>query len=261
MAKPRKPKLDVSALFEEALRARGLKFERDDAGVYSFEANGMPMTASLENVRRNAERDGDPEAIARFVDKLLETPRRTTPPWSEASRFLFFAAEPSDQDFGDTIRSPVTDTFVRVLTLTDAETSFVRWVNPALCSHWQVTEDDAIAAARLNQDRLLEGLTLEVAEVKGEKLGMVPLDSPYKASVIFAARFKELVTPELGWPVLAVIPCRDFIYVVRDNSPLLGGMGSVVLQEFNDSGYPITTEVLRVSDDGIEAIGAFRRGG
>jgi hypothetical protein len=34
-------------------------------------------------------------------------------------------------------------------------------------------------------------------------------------------------------------------------------MGSVVVNEFRSSGYPITTEVLRISDDGIEAIGRF----
>jgi len=31
----------------------------------------------------------------------------------------------------------------------------------------------------------------------------------------------------------------------------------VVVREFRSSGYPITTEVLRVSSEGIEAIGAF----
>jgi hypothetical protein len=34
-------------------------------------------------------------------------------------------------------------------------------------------------------------------------------------------------------------------------------MGSVVVNEYRNSGYPITTEVLRVSDAGIEAIGRY----
>jgi hypothetical protein len=38
---------------------------------------------------------------------------------------------------------------------------------------------------------------------------------------------------------------------------LLNRMGRVVVNEYNRSGYPITTEVLRISDQGIEAIGEF----
>jgi len=93
--------------------------------------------------------------------------------------------------------------------------------------------------------------------VDGSALGMVPVDSPYKASVIFADAFKPLVESVLGWPVLAVLPCRDFIYVVADKSPLVGRLGAVVVKEYRSSGYPITTEVLRISEDGIEAIGSF----
>jgi hypothetical protein len=34
-------------------------------------------------------------------------------------------------------------------------------------------------------------------------------------------------------------------------------MNETVQREFRESGYPLTTEVLRVSDDGIESIGSF----
>jgi hypothetical protein len=126
-----------------------------------------------------------------------------------------------------------------------------------MCDEWGVTTEQAIAAAFANQDRLLDGIKLDVAEVHDSTLGMVPVDSPYKASVIFARAFKPLVESVLGWPVLVVLPCRDFIYVLADKSPLVGRIGSVVVNEFRKSGYPITTEVLRISDDGIEAIGRF----
>ena len=86
---------------------------------------------------------------------------------------------------------------------------------------------------------------------------MVPVDPPYKASTIFAPAFKKLVEPVLGWPVLVVLPCRDFVYVIADGSRLIDQLGGVVVNEFKNSGYPITTEVLRISDDGIEALGRF----
>ena len=249
--------IDANAIFEEELSRRGLSYVREDEQTYRVQLEGWEITATLANIRRNAERDQDPAAIRRFVDRVIETFPATRPPWSEASALLFWAAEPADQEFGSSIRVAVTDEVSRVLTLTDAAQTKISWVTPDMCDEWSVTTEQAAKAAFLNQNRLLDAIKLEVSEVDGRSLGMVPLDSPYKASVIFAPSFRRFVEPVLGWPVLVVLPCRDFIYVVEDDSPILGRMGSVVVNEFRTSGYPITTEVLRVSDDGIEAIGRF----
>jgi hypothetical protein len=87
---------------------------------------------------------------------------------------------------------------------------------------------------------------------------MIPVQSVFKASTIFSPNFKEFVKDDLGWPVLAVIPCRDFIYVLPEkDKALLNRMGGVVQNEYRKSGYPITTEVFKISDDGIEAIGKY----
>ena len=250
-------KIDANRIFEDELSRRGFSFIREDENTYRIKLEGSEISVNLVNVRRNAERDRDPATITRFVDKVIETFPVNRPAWSEASSLLLWAAELADQEFGDSIRVVVTDEVMRVLTLTDLDQTKITWVTPDMCDEWGVTSEEAGVAAFLNQDKLIEGVELEVTEADGSPLGMVPLDSPYKASVIFAPSFKRLVESVLGWPVLVVLPCRDFIYVVADNSPIVGQMGSVVVNEFRSSGYPITTEVLRISDDGIEAIGRF----
>jgi hypothetical protein len=249
---------DANAIFEDELSRRGTSFVREGAHEYRIRRGTSMVTANLTNVRRNAERDGDPDLIRRFVDKVLSAFPSEIPEWREASSLLLWAAEPTDSDFGDTIRISVTDEVSRVLTLTDRDQTKVTWVTQSMCDEWGVTIAEAGEAAYLNQERLLDGIELEVAEEDDRALGMIPLASPYKASVVFArAAFRRLVEPVLGWPVLIVLPCRDFVYVMADNSPLVDQIGSVVVNEFEQSGYPITTEVLRVSDDGIEAIGNF----
>jgi hypothetical protein len=120
-------KRTTRTIFEDELSRREIAFERSDEGTYRLQVDGGTIVASLENIRRNAERDNDPEAVRRFVDHLV----RALP--------------------------------------------------------------DAFAASLRNQDTLLERVNLEVEEVDGHKLGMVPLDSPYKASVIFAGSFRDLV--------------------------------------------------------------------
>ena len=249
--------IDTNALFEQELSKRSISFVRQDEDTYRIQLDGSEVTASLANLRRNVARDKDPELVTHFVDKVLEAFSSERPDWKVASKLLLWAAAPSDQEFGAAVREAVTDEVSRVLTLTDADHSRIGWVTAEMCDEWGVTVDQAAAAAFRNQDRLLRGVKLEVNEVAGSRLGMIPLDSPYKGSVIFAKSFKRLVEAALGWPVLVVLPCRDFIYVISDSSPLVGRMGSVVLKEFRSSGYPITTEVLRVSDEGIRAIGSF----
>jgi hypothetical protein len=247
---------DVNALFEGELTRREVRWTRDTADDYRVSIGDGELQISLVNLRRNALRDADPRAVTRFVDHVLGVASFQAPDWSEASRFLLLSAEAADNDFGDTIRTTVSDELVCVLTLTDAEHSRVTWVSAGMCERWGVTPDAAIATARRNQDGLFVGRTVEIADGGGDRLGMIPVHAPYKASTIFAPAFKQFVAP-LGWPVLVVIPCRDFMYVVADGSPLVGKLGSVVVKEYRASGYPITTEVFRISDEGIQAIGRF----
>jgi len=123
---------------------------------------------------------------------------------------------------------------------------------------WNVSREDALAAADANMAELIAGKRPEVQEIDGMKLAMVPVSSVFKASVIFAPNFKDFVSDVVGWPVLVVIPCRDFIFVIPEkDKALLNRMGRVVQDEFRNSGYPVTTEVLRISDNEIEAIGKF----
>ena len=206
----------------------------DEQDLYSLQLDGGELTVCLANIARDYKRDGDAEAIRRFVDRTLKT--CALPGWERAESLLFFSAEPSDHQFGDTIHWGVSDSVSKVLVLTDLQESKITWVTPGMLKNWGASQETAVAVAERNMDRLLEDKEPELAgEIDGMPLGMIPVDSVFKASVIFAPDFKQFILQKLDWPVLAVIPCRDFIYVLSEkDKALLNQVGAVVQREYRE---------------------------
>lgn len=249
----------ANEIFEKELKRRSITFSPPDKeGLYKVHNGEIEITVNLANIARNFERDKDPESIIRFVDQVMRTGKEPLPPAEKAKPFIYFSAEPNDYDFGDAIRDKISDEVSKVLVLTEADEGKVTWLTPKMLSDWKISENEAKNIASQNMNKLLDGKKLEVRETAGMKLGMIPITTEFKASIIFASNFKKFVTTELIWPVIAVIPCRDFIYVLSEkDTDLLNRLGGVVQKEFRESGYPITTEVFKISDEGIKAIGAF----
>lgn len=247
-------------IFEAELQKRGIAFDGPDGnGCYSLQRDDDTIiTVCLENVERNYIRDKDPDIIVHFVEQILHR-EFETPPWEKAQTMLHFSAEPSDHQFCNTVFRQVTESLCQVLVLTDHEEKRITWVTDKMIQEWGVTKESAIESAGTNMDRLLEGKEVELTDpIDGMRLGMVPIDSVFKASIIFAPGFKTFAAKKLDWPILSVIPCRDFIYILSEkDKALLNRLGGVVQREYRQSGYPITTEVLRISNEGIEAIGKY----
>jgi hypothetical protein len=215
----------------------------------------QPPAKQMIDVREQFE--GDPSRVTFFVEQIAAVSLKRIEPWSEARARLFLKLEPNDYDFHGALHWPVSPRVDRLLTLSAPRSTSLRWVTQQMLDDWGVTLEQAEQAAGENLDRLLGSIRLEVDPVDGHKLGMVPLDSPFKASVILAPHFRAFVEKELGWPVLAVTPCRDFIYLYDNDEDFARRGGPVVLEEYSTSGYPITTELWRISDGGLEAIDAF----
>ena len=101
-----------------------------------FEAE-LTVSANLENIRRNAERDQDEGVVTRFVDHVLGF-SGGHPPWDDARTLLFWSAEPTTAGLGDSIHVGISDEVARVLTLTNEDQSKVTWVTPDRCERWGV---------------------------------------------------------------------------------------------------------------------------
>jgi len=244
--------------FVAEARLQGLEVRRwleDGRAVVAVGAH--ELTISLENIARVIARDGDTGALERFV-RAIRGSLAELPPWDTARQGLRFSAEAADVELGDALWEPVTREVVRVLVFVDPEEALIRWLSPADLATWGVDLPEAHRVAAAGMAALLDEATLEVTPAEGHLLGYLETDSPLKASLIFSPNLKARVSTHLGWPIYAVIPARDFMYLFpKRDQALIPRIGGVVVNEFRGSGYPITTEVLEISDAGIQAIGKY----
>lgn len=258
---PKSTKPTADELFQLALVNRNMLFTVTDDGLYKVQIGDISATVNLENIRRNYERDNDADAITRFTKQLGVDMFDHTPDWDCVKSHVRFSIEPSDYEtgFDDVLHEVVNDELVKVFVFTPPDGSRISWINLSMIKDWRIARETVVSQATENMNRLVADTKLKIEEIDGVKLGMLATDeTPFKASLILTEGFCKLVSPTLGWPVYVVAPTRDFVYIIpHKNRDFLGRLGAVVLREYNESGHPVTADVLDVGDDGVNAIGSF----
>ena len=248
-------------IFEGRLRENGIKFEINQQGLYVVRRNGETLTINLENIAREYNRSKDAEAVRRFADRLLTNTVPAELSWDEVTPCLRFSIEPDNYvgGFEDVVHKTLSDGLVCVYVFTTKDGANIVWIPKGMLSKWGVTEQRVRDIAETNMRKIVDLAKIEYKEIDGVKLGMISTtEYPFKASLLFSDRFRNLVEPTLGFPVYAVAPCRDFVYVIpHTNHEFLVRLGSVVKREFEQSGHSLTMNVLEVSDKGVEVIGTF----
>jgi hypothetical protein len=246
-------------LFLAELARRGVTPTELDDGAYLIELDKTRITISLENKGREFDETGDETVLTHFVETILGFKALVPSSWEQAKPRVFMAVEPADHDFGEACHQEVSEQVALVLVYVSDPGEHVVWLTPDLLKRLNVSRERAEAHAEDNLARLLEQTPLTTTRADGHTLGLLSTNSPLKASLIFARNLREKVEGTLGWPIFAVIPTRDFAYLIPESAqPIFGGIGKVVVGEYSKRGYPITTEVFRIDDNGAKAIGAFQ---
>jgi hypothetical protein len=252
-------------LFRAELDRRGIAYSFTAEGTYAIDLGGTSLDTSLENIRRNYERDGDATAIIRFVDQLTLDHFASVPTWDDVRPYVRYSLEGLDFHgslLDDVLFDRVTDGLCKIYVYTPPDGSYITWINHFTVDDWGVSRDEIAQQAEVNMREIVKSTELECSDVDGVKLGMLSTqETPFKASLILSPAFRDFVAPVLGWPVYAVAPCRDFVFVLSvEDRDFLGRLGHTVIKQYRQSGYPITKDVLEVSDSGVAAIGTYPDG-
>lgn len=249
--------MNVIALFEGELRQRGLLFSIDpESGRHAVEIGGGRMLVSLQNLQRDVAIDGDANRVSRFVDAIVASSRKSGDALSADQ--LYWCLEPSDYTEKAEFRVALSDCVDRVLVHLSSDYRLVTWVSPEMLRSLCMSESDAGDRAFANLARALIESKLESQNIDGVQLGYVSTSLPFKTSLMLAPNLREVVGSVLGWPMMAVAPDRDFLYVwAARHSDFVRRVGGVVVREYSQASYPISTEVYEIGEQGIRAVGAF----
>lgn len=244
--------------FKAELESKGLKIDSiDDDRLIHVTEGDLNLKVSLDNLRKSYEREQDETLITDFVNVILSH-LEPLPTWQIAKENIFISLFPSDFDFQDFLYKPVTEDFNRIY-IHSGENKLT-WISRDDLSEWNIAEEDLEKVALTNGQLVLDRAILKVDNIDNRKLGYLETEhETLKASLLFSPNFKEKVKSEFGWPVYAVLPVRDFFYVFseKDFEYFSERLGKTVVEEFKESGYPITTEIMKFSDNGIEAVGKY----
>ena len=253
--------MNIRALFEDELHQRGLPFSIDaESGRHTIEIGGGSMLVSIDNLQRDVASDGDTGRVSRFLDALLASPRVSDGTLSAEQ--LYWSLEPNNYEEHADVRVAISDHVDRVLVYLSVDPPVITWVTHAMLDSLGLSESAAGARAFVNIGCALSKATLEFLDIDGVKLGFIGTALPFKASFLLAPNLREVVEDLLGWPIMAVVPDRDFLYLWEArHTDFVQRVGDVVVREYSQASYPISTEVYEITDQKIRAIGEFPTGG
>lgn len=244
--------------FKSQLQKNGLSIESVDADGFIYVNIGeTDLKVSLENVRRNYERDFDERHITSLVEVIVQHSFKIED-WEQVKDKIYLQFVPNDFEFENILNEKVTNEFSKVFAL-NLNNGF-SFITQDDLSDWKINFAELEKQADFNLGILLDKVKIEFEDIDNHKLGMVNVDEvSLKSSCLFSSKIKDLVQDTIGFPFYAVIPVSDFCYIFaeKDFDYFSQRLGSVVLDEYNNSGYPITTEILRFSETGVEAIGKY----
>jgi hypothetical protein len=249
--------VDVRALFEDELRRRGLSFTIEpDSGRHAIEAGGGRLLVSLDNLQRDVATDGDLDRIDRFVDAIEASSRQSER--SLSAERLYWSLEPNDYADTPSFRSAISNRIDRVLVHLSENGQLITWLEPHMLEQLGLSETAAARQASANLSDALAEASLQKEDIDGVPLGSVGTELPFKSSLILAPNLREVAGPALGWPLMAVAPDRDFLYMwPAEHAEFVQRVGGVVVREYSQAAYRLSTEVYRIDDEGIRAIGEF----
>ncbi len=246
--------------FKNQIAVQGLKIDSiDDTELIYIQKGETTLKISLNNLRKDYNRDKDKSIIADFVKIIADLDADESYSWNSIKENVFISLYPYDYKIDGLIFESVTDSLNQIYVV-NVEDKF-DWVLKEHIEEWDITENQLKEQALKNGNKIAKLAQLKTEEIEGRKLGYI--DTEYhnlESAILLSDAFKLKIESEFGFPYYFVIPNRDFCYIFSKNNFdfFSKRIGNVVLEEFNNSSYPLSTEIIEVSQNKLNVVGAFK---
>lgn len=245
--------------FKSQIESNSMKIDSvDETGLIYISKGELTLKISLDNVRRNYERDKEESHISDLVQIVVSYTIELPENWADAKDDIYISLFPNDHDFQEFLHSKITDEFSKVYVHSGQDK--LTWITKEDLKKWNITETQLDTQASNNADKLLKTTSITFDTIENRKLGLIEVEqTTLKGALLFAPTMKAKIKKDFGFPFYAVIPVRDFCFIFseRDFEFFSGRIGKVVVDEYKQSGYPITTEILKFTDKGVEVVGKY----
>ncbi|WP_143019661.1 hypothetical protein [Niabella drilacis] len=257
--KHNRKKDDVFEVFKSQMEKQGMKIDSvDEEGLVYVTKDDLTLKISLDNLRKDYARDKDTAVITDFVKTMASYTLDLPASWEEVKDDIYISLFPGDYAFEDFLNETVTENVSKVYV--HRKSGELTWVSGEDLNKWNITSELLAAQADENANKLLERVSIKIDMVEGHKLGFIDVEqTTLKGALLFASGMKKKLRADFGVPFYAVIPVRDFCYLFseKDLDFFSKKMGPTVVEEYRQSAYPITTEILKFTDKGVESVGKY----
>ncbi len=129
-------------------------------------------------------------------------------------------------------------------------------VRPEDADRWGVTPGELFAAATENLNTASANVRAQAIQGPNRCIGIQEMDG-YDAARILVPGFRHFLGTHLSFPFFAAVPNRDFLIAWADDcEPGFHEFAKQkVVKDFGERPYPLSAGIVRVREDGIEAIG------
>jgi hypothetical protein len=245
--------------FKTGIEEKGMRIGSvEPDGLINIFRGEMTLRVSLDNVRRNYERDADENAIAEFVNIIAAVKAGSPGNWEQVKGQIYYSLLPLTALAGDPIYQPITMIFGKVYVYTGGNK--LTWIDYSEMERWNISQKELEEQAGKNADLLLKDAMIRYELIEGRKLGFIESGQPsLKTALLFAPSIREKIEPIFGFPFYAVLPVRDFCYIFSeaDFEFFTQKIGGVVVEEYKKSGHPLSPEVIKFDEDGADAVGQY----
>jgi hypothetical protein len=185
--------------FKTQIERQGMKIDSvDNEGLLHISKGELTLKISLENTRRDYERDSDETVITDLVNTIISY-SADLPDWSSAKSDIYVSLFPSDFDFQEFIHRKITEEFSKVYV--HSANDKLSWISKDDIKKWNITEDELDKQANQNFQLMLDKATISFDTIEGRKLGMIEAEhTTLKSSLLFAPNIKEKVSKDFGFP-------------------------------------------------------------